>query len=64
MGKYTVIARIKPTNQNKTADFTFSINFCFLVPISRGGNARFAHPAGCCFHLTQSVMRKVDESDT
>jgi len=45
MGKYTVIARINPTNQNETADFTFSRNFCFLVPISRGGNTRFAPPA-------------------
>jgi len=32
-------------NRNRTADFTFSRNFSFLVPISRGGsNARFAPP--------------------
>ena len=30
----------------KNADFTFSRNFCFLVPFSRGGaNARFALPS-------------------
>jgi len=44
-GKYTVIARMNPANQNKTADFTFSINFCFLVPISRGGKFPFCPPA-------------------
>jgi len=45
MGKYAVIARINPTNQNKTADFTFARNFCFLVPISRGGKCPFCPPA-------------------
>ena len=33
----TVIARINPTNRNWTDDFRFSRNFCFLIPISRGG---------------------------
>ena len=36
IGRQTVIARINPTNRNYTADVTFSRNFCFFVPISRG----------------------------
>ena len=42
IGKQTVIARINPNNQNSIPDLTICRNFCFLVPISRGGaNARF-----------------------
>jgi len=40
-GKQSVIARIK-SNRNQDADFRFSKNFWFIVPISRGTNARFA----------------------
>jgi len=41
-GKLTVIARIKSINQYYATDFQFSRNFWFLIPISRGENARFA----------------------
>jgi len=42
IGKRTVTARINPNNQ-KTPDFTFSRNFCFLVPISRGRQMPVLH---------------------
>jgi len=55
--KQTVIAGINPTNQNRTADFTFSRNFGLLVPISSWANARFppfpadAHGYSFCISL-------------
>jgi len=45
IGKQTLIARINRTNHNWNADFTFSRNFCFLVPISRYGQMRVLPPS-------------------
>jgi len=55
IGKQVVITWINPTNQNWTADFTFSRNLCFLVPISRGANVRFAPPANAHGGLLEYV---------
>jgi len=72
MGKYTLTARINPTNQNKTADFTFSRNFCFLFPISRGERP-FCPPCGrpwvlclsrnprqCMLQVSGSTLQQVE----
>jgi len=55
----TTIAKINPTNRNWTADFTFSRNFSFLVPISRGTNARFAPPADTHDTKPDSLTTKI-----
>ena len=59
--KSPVIARIKSNNRNWAADFRFSRNFWFLVPISReGANARFAPICGrpWCYGALNSVAIK------